>query len=504
MAVNKERKVFILTVIVLVFLITFIHLAGYFYSNEEFYYIGNQPTRVGDMTGHFSFITQAAQGKVLFKNLYNPIEQRDLFFHPLWLIMGWLVKIFSLNIFLVYQLFKVIFAIIFCILLRKFLKEFFNLEQNIWLFPFCIFAAGIFTWLIEKDTFYNLYFSPLFALVLVLFILIYHAVLKYFKTHKNIHLFTIFLGALLLFLVHFYDAVSLLVVILSWSIYRYLSTKKFKNFLPALITILSVTLGAVYYYYIFSAEEALSRWAMQNFTPLPSWQFLIYGYGLLSPLAIIGAIKKRKEEIYWYLILWCLSSLFIIFSQIQFNRRFVLGLSIPLTILAYHGFKFILIKLKRQFSRIITAIIIILFLTQSYFSIFSYELLIIKFHGPPHYIARKYIEIFYWMKDNLPTESRIFADFGTWNTVISGYTGHISYLAGGYFTSFKENFDKIEWFFKDNQFDQEKKIFLQQNNIDYLFYSDIEKRLGDYNPGLQDYLKLIYQNKDAEIYQVLK
>lgn len=498
-----EKKVFTSTVIILLFLIIITHLVGYFNANEEYYYIGSQPTRRGDLPGHFSFIIQAQQGNLLFKNLYNSQEQRALFFHPLWLVMGWTSKIFN-SILFTYQFYKVIFVLLFCLAFRKFLKRFFDLEKNIWLFPFCIFAAGFFSWYIEKDTFLNLYYSPLFVLVLVLFILIYYAVWSYFERQRNKELITIFSLSLLLFVVHFYDSISLLVIIFLWSIYRYLRDGKFKQLWPALVVLLATLIGGIYYFYIFSNEPALTRWAVNNVTLMPSWQFFVMVNGLLLPLAIIGAIKERAQSSYLMLIFWVVASLFIIFSPIPFNRRFVLGLSIPLTILSYQGVRFLISKIKNYYWQLAVFFMIILSLIQNNLVMFFMDFEIIRRHGRPQYLERNYMETFIWMKDNLSKESVIFANFDYWDTEISGFTGLVSYWAGGYFSIVKENLDKVFWFFKDNQFTPEKQQFLEQNRISYLFYSIIEKQLGSFNPRNKDYLKLIYKNKDAEVYQVIK
>lgn len=503
MTFNKEQKIFYWSVIILFFLITISHLVGYLYSNEEYYYIGNEPMRGGDMFGHFSFIIQAKEGHLLFKNLYNPAPQQALFFHPLWLVMGWVSRLFNLDLFITYQSFRVVFAIVFCFILRKFLKEFFNLEKNPWLLPFCIFAGGFFSYLSEKDTFTILLYSPLFTITLILMVLIFYNTLKYFTIKKPLLLLNIFIFSLLLYLIHFYDAITIILIVAAWCIYQYFSKTKIKNLLPFLMVLLAVSLGALYYFFIFSSEEALKRWALNNITLLSSWYYLIIIYGFLGPLAIIGAIIKRREKSFVFLIIWCLASIYAILSPFPFNRRLVLGLSIPLTILAYQGFIFIFQKIKKNFWQIFIGWILIIGLIHYNLLMMVTDFYLIKTYNLSKFQFRKNMETIFWLRDNLPKKSVILADFKDWDTFISGFTGLTSYLAGGYFTSFGENYDKILWFFKDNQFDDKKLQFLEDNKIDYLFYSNMEKTLGDYNPTTKNYLKLIYQNQDTQVYQVI-
>lgn len=500
----SEKKIFISSLLILVFLITFTHVIGYFFANQDYYYTFAQPSRRGDMPGHLSFVVQAQDGHILFKNLYNPQEQRALFFHPLWLSMGLFSRIFHLEAVITYQLFRVIFAVFFCFVLRKFLKDFFNLDQEIWLLPFCLFSTGIYTWLIEKDTFLNLYYSPLFACVLILILLIFYFTWRFFKERRIYQLTLISSAAFLLFLIHFYDIFTVLAVMAFWTAFEYYRKKEYKIFYPLLFVIFGILPGVIYYLYIFTQEPALTRWAVNNVTLLPGWRFLALGYGIISPLALIGAIKKRGDWSYRLLILWCLASLLMIFSPLPFNRRFVLSLSIPLTILAYGGLKYLIEKSKNIITKF--AVIILILFTLVFNGPFAIlmDLWVIKNYGLPQYINRNYIETFAWMKNNLPAESVIFANMEFWDTNISGYTGLVSYWAGGYFSSFNENLDKVHWFFKDNQSPEEKIWFLNQNNIDYLFYSDFEKRLGVFDPSQLNYLQLVYKNQDAEVYRVPK
>lgn len=499
-----EKKIFIASLLILVFLISFTHIVGYFFANQDYYYTFVQPTRNGDMPGHLSFIVQAQDGHFLFKNLYNPQEQRALFFHPLWLIMGLFSRVFHLDTAITYQLFKVVFAVIFCFVLRKFLKDFFNLNQEKLLLPFCLFSTGVFTWLIEKDTFLNLYYSPLFACALILILLIFYFTWRYFQERRFYQLVIISLTALLLFLIHFYDIFTILAVMALWTTFLYYQKKEYKDFFPLLSVILGIFPGVVYYFYIFTQEPVLTRWAVNNVTLLPSWQFLAIGYGIIFPLALIGAIKKRSDRLYQYLILWCLAALLMVFSPIPFNRRFVLGLSIPLTILAYSGLKWLMEKSKNILIKTAVITIILPLLMFSSFFVVFLDLRLIKNYGLPQYRKRNYIETFIWMRNNLPKESVVFANLKFWETSISGYTGLTSYWAGGYFSGFNENLDKFYWFFQDNKVAEEKKQFLYQNNINYLFYSDREKILGTFDPSQYDYLKLVYKNQDAEVYRVLK
>lgn len=501
---NNGQKIFWLTVLALLILINLPIVFGYINSDENNYYTGNQVHRGLDMYGYFTFINQAAEGKWLFKLLYTPqVDQQALFFHPLWSVTGWLMKIFSLSAFAVFHLVKNILAILFCLVLRKFLSRFYDYEQNPWQLPFITFSGGFYTWIVEKDVFLSLYLNPLFVLTLIFFLLLVHWSFEYFRSFKPGYLYGIFIIACLLFLSHFYDTVTLLLVLFAFGIYHYFKKRQLKLFLPWLVCGLAVGLGAVYYYFIFSIEPALNRWAVNNVTLIPSWHYLILGMGLLLPLAAIGIYIKRADPRFHLLGIWVLAHIYLNYSSIPFNRRLVLGIGLPLSILAYQGASFLLGNFKSYIKKTIFAAILILALTYQVLFYVAMDMVVISRHYQPAYLSRQGIDALFWMRDNLPHDRLVFANTIHWDLVISGYTQMHTYLAGGNFYSLdNESKPVIEKFFKEPETGQ--KEFLCLNNFSYfIYFSETDQILGNYNPSAKEYLKPIYKNKNTVVYEVI-
>ena len=47
------------------------------------------------------------------------------------------------------------------------------------------------------------------------------------------------------------------------------------------------------------------------------------------------------------------------------------------------------------------------------------------------------------------------------------------------------------------------KEFLKNSRIDYIFYSNLEQKIGTFNPDEKEYLKKVYDNGKVQIYKVL-
>ena len=110
-----------------------------------------------------------------------------------------------------------------------------------------------------------------------------------------------------------------------------------------------------------------------------------------------------------------------------------------------------------------------------------------------------------WLDNHTDSESVILADYNNGN-VIPALAGRRVYLGHWSQTSdFDYKKELIEsWFFYTNDDDKQKRVFIFESNIDYIFFSKSEDGLGKYSPVDKDYLKAIYSNNAVTIYRVIK
>lgn len=97
---------------------------------------------------------------------------------------------------------------------------------------------------------------------------------------------------------------------------------------------------ALYTYWAISPENPIFHaWMQQNSTPSPPiWHYLV-AYGPILILALIGlyAYRHHLHAEDGFLIGWIVSSALLLYAPISLQRRFALGLIIPLSILAGRG-----------------------------------------------------------------------------------------------------------------------------------------------------------------------
>ena len=97
-------------------------------------------------------------------------------------------------------------------------------------------------------------------------------------------------------------------------------------------------------------DPALAAWNTQNVTLSPPWWSWGLGYALVLPLAIVGAIRSWQDR-RWYgrvLLAWVAATVVGIAAPLAIQRRFSLGLSLPLGLLAGLGWEFVLSRVSTR------------------------------------------------------------------------------------------------------------------------------------------------------------
>ncbi len=118
--------------------------------------------------------------------------------------------------------------------------------------------------------------------------------------------------------------------------------KNNRNMGSALLAALSVSAPWLAYdYWVYTSNPALAAWSAQNVTPTPSLVDVALGFGLLGPLAVLGAVAViRQHDLRdgaTALVLWTSITLVLIYAPMSLQRRFITGLGLPLAMLAGIG-----------------------------------------------------------------------------------------------------------------------------------------------------------------------
>ena len=207
-------------------------------------------------------------------------------------------------------------------------------------------------WLIDAYVFFSLSLFPHFACTLALMTGGLLAWLKYLQRPHWGYGFLFVLAALLTQLVNpiafvLVDTAVLFATLIDlWQKRERVWSKLIALGVAALAQIPLL----VYNVRLLSADPIWSIYTAQNVTLSPPLVDTLFGFGLLLPLAVMGAVNaiKKKESALAGLVVWMLAGFILAYLPTLIQRRFLLGVTIPLAFLCVRALDVIL---ARSFSR---------------------------------------------------------------------------------------------------------------------------------------------------------
>lgn len=94
---------------------------------------------------------------------------------------------------------------------------------------------------------------------------------------------------------------------------------------------------AVYYFLIFRTNNIMGKFNEQNVTPSPNLLLVLIGYGLITIIAIPGiirAVRRFERDGDQFMLLWLVVNFLALYTPFALQRRFFIGLIIPLAFFA--------------------------------------------------------------------------------------------------------------------------------------------------------------------------
>ncbi|MFA5413223.1 MAG: hypothetical protein WC348_01645 [Patescibacteria group bacterium] len=536
---TKEWK-FVAILGALIIIITFLpNMVGIFAAPRDTIFWGLQTTNSRDTPVYYSWIEQAKDGHLLFKNLYTSETEPRFIFDPFWLGVGLFAKMFSLSGFAAYQLARVFLIPVFLAIAYIFISYFFKeTKTRKFCFILLIFSSGISgllwplveigasnfwpppldLWSIESSTFYTLYHSPHFIASLFCTILIFLLTLRSFEKKSYLLSFLAGLVALFLFFFHPYHVPTIFGVIGLYIIIQSIKKSSIRwDLIKHYIILIAVSSPAiVYHLWTLNVFWTRQQFALQNNLPTPPFYNFLLSYGFLFIFGILGffvlLLKKEKLDKEFFLLTWFPTQIILPFLPfLNFQRKMIEGLHFVMVLMAIMGLYFLKNFLERKklisFShpKILLSIILLL---SSLFFFSSYYILVrdIKLyldHDSFIFLKKEMVDAMVWLKNNTPQESVIFSSYDSGNVIPAFGVKPVFLGSNGNTALSGKKTEQVELFFQKYG-DRTRAAFLKINKIDYLFYGPTEQKMSNFNPDRDSYLENVYQNEEISIYKVKK
>ncbi|MDP2685168.1 MAG: hypothetical protein Q8P20_09115 [bacterium] len=520
---QKKEHIFVITCSFILIVIIFLPaIVGSFSTPADKEFVFMAMTDHEDSNSYLSWIKQAQEGDILFKDKFTSELTKNLIFHPVFLFIGWTSNVLSVPIIYLWFLTIIIANIFLLFTIYIFFSVFFkNIYHRIIAFLLALTSSG-FAWFLERFSgdhylseisvfrIINRPFIVAFALGLMLWFFIF--ALRSFKD-KAPNKYAIFAGlaGLVLALIHPYNIVTIFVVLAVYIIINIPIKKYFKNFLWIFILPL---FPIIYDLIIQQLDWVINEHNKISINLELNFFFIIFSFGLMFICSIpaIYLIIKKGQKRYYFLVFWAILSLIMVYLPFSFRWRLILGAQIPLVILTTYFLGHLydlfsknikkVLKSSRIKKSIVITLFIILLLLSSLTTINQYNDLFkeILNHEYPFYIDQDVMQGIEWLNEYTNNEDIVFSSEEIGN-FIPGRSGNIVYLGHWAQTiNYLDKLNEAKSIFSGELHGSDLNNFIDDNNIQYIFYSRFEKKYGQ-NIDVSA-LQKVYSNSTTTIFRV--
>jgi hypothetical protein len=369
-------------------------------------------------------------------------------------------------------------------------------------------ASGAFTadfWVAEGYPFLSMYANPHFPLGLALVLMLIRPTLEPMTGWKNWALQAC--GGLFLSIVNPFGVVIVLMVMGGNWLFSLLRGEAWlQAFKRLLITATTGLPLLVYDLWVANHDPVLRNWNAQNLTPSPSWWDLLVS---LSPGILVGiwglfawvkAILRPGKAPDATIVVWLVTGLVAMYLPLGLQRRFMMGLFVPVAGLAALGLGSLRGK-KRLRNRLGGISLLILSLPTNLMILLS-ALGGIQALDARIYLSRAERQALEWISTQTRPDDIILAS-PEMGTFIPAYTGR-RVLYGHPFETVDAAQQEalVRAFFKQGDQAEAVAAFMADKAVSYVFLGARESALGDV--VILDGWELDYQDGEVRVYRVVE
>ena len=482
-----------------------------------------------DQASYQAWIKQAEEGKILTGSNYTTERQPGKFFNPFFILCGWFVKVTGLSMISAYQVIRLLLVIIVILILFKFSEIFMKGFKERFFFTVLVTLSSGFgflfsakwlkffqetynlvsldLWVPEANIFITLLEKPLFMTALILVLLTFILLLKLFKTPKRS---TVYFAGLVMFflaLIHPYDMATIYGAIVMYLLWSKADRTRWVCFAGTV----AISSPAMIYEYMLSVYDPFMREWGKTLTLSSTIYSYLLGFGFVIIVAVVFAVKKwqKLEKTEIFLLSWVVSHLILAYMPIRFERRLLLGLSVPLAMLAsLWFFKYLLPGLSKKYifvknhALFVMCVCILLTVPSNIrYVVDEYDFFT---QYPNNYCLNSAdYDAYLWMDKNMQRDTVVFAFYST-GVYMPGLTGCKVYAGHYDQTLDSERKKKLTGvFYEKSTSDYFRTTLLKNIRAKYLYYGSFEKSIGDPGFDTKPYLTKVYDEKGVKIYKVL-
>lgn len=247
-------------------------------------------------------------------------------------------------------------------------------------------------------------------------------------------------------------------------------------------------------------DTVFYNWNLQNLTPAPAWWDLLVSFlpALLAALAgILAVVKGMPRSKKSLLVIWFAGAIVLLCLPVNLQRRFMLGLYIPVAGLAVEGCRWISNKWRMSSGFLYKGLLVlsiptnVVLLLAGVFGAIT--------HNPAVYLTRSELQAMEWLAQQ-PGECLVVSSPQT-GMYLPGHSG-CQVMYGHPFETVNalEEEERVESFFGGQMTENEARQYLTENRIGYVFFGAREAGMGQ--PEVLRLLPPVYSKDETTIFAV--
>ncbi len=508
------------------------YIYGYFISTPDRVFMGDARSFI-DTNTYLAWMHQAADGHILFKDIYTTEPHARMLLHPLFLLLGNISRFTALSIITVHSLARIVFGFLLLLFCYKFIELFIEDDFGRSLAFILVSLSGGLGWIklfegvsaipeswfltgwVEGNTFMSIYALPLFSASTLMLLLVFYLMILSFEKKNNYLSGLAGLVCAILVSTHFFDALIVYPVLVLYILARYSISKDLgiliSNSIAFLIMFLVSVVSPLYNFWASMVNPVFHEHAWKAAITLsPGFVWFLGLYGFLMIFALIGVASitlGRRGPLFerrLFLVVWGLAVPFMIYSPISFQRRLIEGYHFPVSVLACFGIVFLIKKLKWDRKAVAAAVIALLL--PGNLALLSndmnYLALNVSSRSVAGFLDKDIYDAMKWLEANTKREDVVLSDFeiGNYVPAVSGNTVFIGHSPET--LNFWEKWAMVKKFFDPATSDQFREQFLSAYGIKYIIYSWKERMIGGFDPFAATYLVPVYGARGVSVFMV--
>jgi hypothetical protein len=267
--------------------------------------------------------------------------------------------------------------------------------------------------------------------------------------------------------------------------------------------------GIAYLVYLSKSNDVLREWLRitDTLSP-PPWEYAL-GFGIVGVLSVFGFFLLWKERAPYgrLLLIWAVVQAGLLYAPVNFQRRLVEGLQLPLSIaaavalfwMAGRVFKGSAAALFR--SIFLTAVIMFASLTNFGFVIGQIVARSSSSQDSRRYLPGDLVAAFDWLRTNSDRDAVLFSSYVTGNVAPSMTGLHVFLGHYGQTIRSDEKGTQVTGFYTGAVTDEAARHLFTEHRVRYIIYGPFERATYEsFRPPV--WLRLAYSQGNVEVFEV--